>query len=323
MTTNTLKTGVIGLGNMGRHHVRNYFELEQSTLTAVMDPNNETATKYATQYNCNAYSNLDEMLEKESLDAVTITAPTSLHYQIAKQVIQKGIHVLIEKPISDTLETAEELIQLSQKHNVTLMVGHIERFNPAIIKLKEIIDSGQLGKITSLISKRIGMFPTQIKDANVMIDLAVHDIDIFSYLLGKQPDKVHSNSGRALITDREDYAELFLTYADQSGYIQVNWITPVRIRNLAITGTKGYAELNYMTQELDLYKTDYTSTKQTDGSTSISFNESTKQPQTFEKKEPLAAELSHFLNCIQENKTPITPGKHGHNALKIALNAMK
>jgi UDP-N-acetylglucosamine 3-dehydrogenase len=317
-----IKVAVIGLGNMGKHHVRNYSELSQSDLVAVCDLQENLTKEFATKYKCNAYTNLDTMLESEKIDAISITVPTKFHFEIAKKIISKKINTLIEKPICDTTEKATELIKLAKKNNTIIMIGHIERFNPAVIKLKEIIDEGKLGKVTSLISRRVGAFPAQIKDANVIIDLAVHDIDIFSYMLGKQPDKVYANAGRALINGREDYAEILLTYGDQNGMMQVNWITPIRIRSLSITGTKGYAELNYMTQELKLYESNYHEDHDDFGDFIIKFGNPTQHEIYIDKKEPLAEELTHFLTCIIESKHPLISGETGIQALQTALDVM-
>ncbi len=321
--TSPLNVGVIGLGNMGKHHVRNYSNLSTASLVAVCDVQADIAKQFEDQYHCRAFTDLDQMLDQANLDAVSITVPTRFHYEIAKKVIQSGVHLLVEKPICDSVADSEELIQLAKDHKVTLMVGHIERFNPAVIALKKLIDDGHLGKVTSLISKRVGAFPAQIKDANVIIDLAVHDIDIFSFLLNKNPDQIHGNAGRALIDGREDYAEIFLAYGDQNGFIQVNWITPIRIRNLAVTGTKGYAELNYMTQELTTYQSNYHQDFDNFGDYIIKFGIPNKQEVLIEKKEPLALELAHFISCIQTQSSPLITGEVGLKALDIALTVMK
>ena len=317
-----IKVAVIGLGNMGKHHVRNYSELGDAHLVAVCDLQENLTNEFEKKYNCKGYTNLTKMLENERIDAVSITVPTALHYPIAFEVISKKIHVLIEKPICDTVEKAEKLLKLAETNHTIVMIGHIEPFNPAVQKLKEIIDNNELGKVTSLISRRVGAFPAQIKDANVIIDLAVHDIDIFSYILNKQPDTIYGNAGSALINGREDYAEIMLTYGDQNGMMQVNWITPIRIRKLSVTGTKGYAELNYMTQELTVYESNYHEDHDDFGDFIIKFGNPTEHQIDIEKKEPLKEELNHFLLCIKENKKPLIHGKVGIQALQTALSVM-
>ena len=319
---NKLKVAVVGLGNMGRHHVRNYSEIDEAELVAICDINQPIVDQFSKDFNCNGYTNFTAMLESESIDALSITAPTVHHFSIAYEAISNNIHVLIEKPICDSIEKAEQLQTLANEKNVLIMIGHIERFNPAVQKLKELIETNALGEITSLLSRRVGVFPAQIKDANVVIDLAVHDIDIFSYLLNKEPTQIYGNAGSALINDREDYADIMLTFGKQNGLIQVNWITPVRIRTLAITGTKGYAELNYMTQELTLFKSNYFQDKDKYGDDIIKFKDPSKEIIQVEKKEPLAEEIRHFLKCINNQKQPLINAKTGIQALSTALAVM-
>lgn len=314
-----LKVGVIGLGNMGKHHARNYFEMPQAHLVAVMDVRSAIADEFALAYHCHSYTTVADMLANETLDAVTITVPTHLHFEIASQVIAAGVSVLIEKPIADTVEDAQRLIDLAKAKGVILMVGHIERFNPAVTQLKALIEAGKLGQLTTISARRVGVFPAQIKDANVIIDLAVHDIDVMSYLFDREPDRIVGSAGRALVQDREDYADILLTYGNQHGLLQVNWITPVRIRGLTVTGTKGYAELNYMTQELTFYESQLTHTQDALGDPAIKFGDPIRHDIKIEKQEQLRLELSHFLDCVATGKSPLVSGEVGLMALKHAL----
>ncbi len=316
-----MKTAVVGAGNMGKHHARVYTELKGSNLVAIVDTNGK-AKEDAKRLGCNFYKSCNELIENEKPDAVSVCVPTSMHHKIASELIQAGVNVLIEKPISSSVSEANNLVDLSKKHNVKLMVGHIERYNPAVQKLKEIIKAGQLGEITSLLARRVGLFPPQIKDMNVIIDLAVHDIDIFGYLLEKQPIEIFSNSGKA-IGNREDYASILLKYNGASGLIEANWITPVKIRLLNVTGTKGYAELNYITQNLVVHESNYEKGHDQFGDFVLKFGEPRRTEVHVEKQEPLKLELQHFLECIKSNKTPITSGEDALKTLDIALKAIK
>ena len=263
------------------------------------------------------------MIEREELDVVSIAVPTRLHKKVALDIISKGINVLIEKPIASTLKEAHKIIEEAKKNKIKLTVGHVERFNPAVRKLKEIIQQGKLGNIISIIAKRVGPFAPQIKDAGVLIDLAVHDIDIINYLLEKEPTKIYANGGKAINSYKEDYAEIFLNYGPISGYIQVNWITPVKIRELHITGTKGYAQLNYITQELNLYQSKYKKEFDDYGDFVIKFGSSKKVSIPVKFEEPLKLEIESFLKSVKENKKLEVTAKEGLNALKIALKALK
>lgn len=312
------RIAVIGLGNMGRHHVKHWSEMSEAQLVAVCDASLERATSFASQYGCTAYTDLDTLLHSEQLDAVSLTVPTFLHHTFGKQLIEHGISVLIEKPIAQTLEEADELITLAKQHGCTLMVGHIERFNPAVAALKTYVDDGKLGEIVSIISRRANMFPSQMKDANVAIDLAVHDLDIVTYFLNQAPLQIQSHFGKALIASRPDHLDIFLTYPTASAFVQVNWITPSPIRQLCITGTKGYAELDYSAKTVSVC----TSILERLDDDTVKFLPSTPFELPVHKTDALREELSHFLSCITQKTPPITSGEAGRLALQLALNAL-
>ena len=316
-----LRVAVIGIGNMGKHHVRNYSEIHGAELVAVADLNEELGTKMAEEYNCKYYQNYLEMLDTEQLDAVTVVVPSKFHHAVGLEVIARGIHLLMEKPIAMTEAEGQDLIDAAKAKGVKLMVGHIERFNPGVVKLKQIVDEGRLGRIVSVIARRVGVMPPQIQDANVLIDLGVHDIDIISYLLGRQPDRVTANGGRALLANREDYADIFLNYGDTNGVVQVNWVTPVRIRSLAITGTEGYAELNYLTQKLTVHKSVYAKTTDGFGEFLIRYGDPQTEDVVVDQKEPLRSEIESFLDSIVSGAPVVTTGEDGLQALQTALTA--
>ncbi len=317
------RIAVIGLGNMGKHHARNYALLDNVELVAVCDLNRELADATAKKFNCKAYYDYKEMLQHEQLQAVSIAVPTSFHKEVALVCITQNLDVLIEKPIASTIKDAEEIIAKAKGKNVLLQIGHIERFNPAVKKLKEVIQDGKLGEVTSIIARRVGAVPVQVRDANVIIDLAVHDIDIINYLYESLPETVLGNIGKAMIEKREDYAEIFLKYGKRSGFIQVNWITPIKIRNLSVTGSKGYAELNYITQELVVYESNYTKEMVDEyGDYVIKFGIPNKTQVGVESIEPLFLELEDFVRCVRTRQTPLVTGEIGLQALQISLDVM-
>jgi len=318
-----LKVAVIGVGNMGKNHARVYSELNNCDLVAISDLDEEKGKALSERYKCRFYKDYKEMLNNEEIDAVSIAVPTKQHKDVALDVINRKIHLLLEKPIADNIENAEGIVDAAKENNVKLFVGHIERFNPAISKLAQIIKEDRLGKITSIVATRVGGLPTQIKDANVVIDLAVHDIDIINYLIGKDPIEIHANGGEALIDSMEDYAEIFLKYGDASGFIIVNWITPIKIRRLNVTGTKGYAELDYLTQKLVVYESNYEKSYDDFGDFIVKFGTPNKVEMGIDTKEPLKEEVLEFLECIEKDKEPACNGIIALNALKIALKAIK
>lgn len=321
MRKSKLKVAVIGVGNMGRHHARNYYEMRESNLVAICDIDPGKA-ELAKQYKCAFYTDFRVMLKKEKVDALSIAVPTKHHYALAMYCIKNKKHVLVEKPIATTVPDARRMIALAAKMKVTFTVGHIERFNPGVQKMQELINQGKLGDIISIISKRVGPFAPRIKDSGVLIDLAVHDIDIIGHLLNKLPTHVTVNGGKAINKKIDDFAEIFLRYGNQSGYIQVNWITPVIIRELHVTGTKGYAHLNYITQELGFYKSRYKEQFNNYGDFVIQFGKSHRLNVPFRAHEPLRIELQSFLKNITLHTQPVVSGQDGLEALRIALRAL-
>ena len=317
-----LRVGVIGTGNMGKNHIRVYSEVPQARLIAIADPAPE-AMRLAERFGCRYYSDYKEMLKKEEIEAVSIATPTTLHCDVSESCIKQGVHILVEKPIAESVARAEKIVRMAEREGVVLAVGHIERHNPVVKKLKEIIEEGILGDITSVISRRVGVFPPQIKDANVYIDLAVHDIDIFNYLLGRLPEAVFSKSDVVLAKDREDQAVIFLDYGTTTCINHVNWITPVKIRNLAITGDKGYAELDFINQELRVYESIISKSYDSFGEFIIKFGNPRVKNIVVEKAEPLKLEIQDFLESIEEGRAPLVRGEDGVSALKIALLAQK
>ena len=318
-----MRVGVIGTGAMGKNHARIYSEMRGVSLVGIADPDLKAGRSLASSLGCKHYSDYRDMLRKGRPDAVSVCVPTALHFEVAKDVIAHGCSLLVEKPITKSVADAEELVSMARKAGVRLAVGHIERFNPAVQKLKSIIDRGSLGQITSILARRVGLFPPRIKDANVIIDIGVHDIDVFNYLLGKEPQSIFSCAGKALINDREDYADIFLKYNGTNGIIQVNWITPVKIRVLNVTGTKGYAELNYITQDLVIYESIYRKTYDRFGDFVVLFGEPKKRHIRINKQEPLKLELRDFIDAVRKGRDPLVTGEDGLRVLRTAVAIME
>lgn len=323
MANKKVRVAVIGAGNMGRYHVRNYMNIPQANLVAIADLN--PATEHmAKEHGIKHYINYKEMLDNENLEAVSIVVPTPFHAQVGKDVITRGINALVEKPIAASVAQANKLIELAKKHKVVFTVGHIERFNPVVRKLKQLIDSGKLGTVSSIVSKRVGGFPQVEPKTDVIIDLAVHDIDIMNYLLGKYPKKIHSHGSQTIHSSKVDSAHILLDYGDASGFAQANWMTPVKIRTISVTGSKGYAEGNYITQELVYYE--HNMKKVNEGFETFVMTLGTPKKRTIKVafQEPLAIELKNFLGHIRGNgKYPLVDPLDAREALRIAHAAIK
>lgn len=298
-----LKAAVIGIGNMGSNHLRVLSELSEVELVAISDINREKCIEVAKKYNIKCYADFVEMIKEETLDFVCICVPTSLHWKVARKCIENGIHVLLEKPITDKISDAEDLLMLAERKQVKLLVGHIERFNPIVQKLMDLIIEHSIGDTISIIARRVGILPPQIQDADVAIDMAIHDVDIINCLLRELPKNTHVIRRYSLITDRVDTVEFFMEYSRTVAYIQANWITPIKIRKLNITGTKGYLEMDYINQTIELHES-----SKINNYVVISV----------EKKEPLKEEILYFINSIiQDDKVD---SQFALDALKIVLS---
>jgi UDP-N-acetylglucosamine 3-dehydrogenase len=324
MPTHKTRVAVIGGGNMGKNHLRNYFNLPEAELVGLADVNPD-AKSLAKEYKTKFYTDYKVMLDELKPEAVSIVVPTPLHFEITKEAFKHGIHVMLEKPISSTVKEADELIRLAEKQHIVFTIGHIERYNPIIIKLKTMVDEGKIGRITSVVCKRVGGFPAIEPMTDVIIDLAVHDIDIISYLLGKQPTKIFSHGSRTHHTKQIDSAEILMDYGDASGFVQANWLTPVKIRTIALTGSMGYLEGNYITQELEYYKHNMIKTPNKGFSNFvIKMGEPKKEIIKVDFEEPLAAELKAFLAKINgDTKSYLIDPQDAREALYLALKAVK
>lgn len=314
-----IKVGVIGVGSMGQNHARIYFHSDNAQLVAVSDAYEEQAQKIARHYNTKAYRNYQEMLQQEDIDAVSIAVPTSLHYEIALAALEAGKHILLEKPIAPTEEEAQLIIDKAVQKNLKLMIGHIERFNPAIQELKIRLQRGELGEIYKIDVQRIGPFPARITDVGVIVDLSVHDLDIINYLIEDVPIRIYAETQQRLHPHHEDSVTALLRYKQGALVIlNINYLSPTKVRQLRIFGKKGMFLVNYLDQELFFYENKGFTTD-----TWESVTEGDMKKLIISKKEPLQIEIEAFLNSIRENTTVPVSGTQGIEVLKIAHAIMK
>jgi predicted dehydrogenase len=294
-----LPVGVIGAGNMGRHHIRNYYEMPEANLVAIADPNLQSeGRELAENYQAAYYADYVEMLDDKQPSAVSIAVPTYLHYEIASKTLERGIHTLIEKPIARDEDQATDLIKLAKRHNTVLTVGHIERYNPVVLELKKMIDRGDLGTIQSIISQRLGGFPRTEPESDVVTDLAIHDIDIISYLMESEPEILGAHGTNTFHSSELDSAEILLRYGNASGFVQANWTTPTKIRQLSVSGSRGYVTANYITQEITTFEHSAFRTQDNFSTFVRRLGEPTRKVIKFEQdamSEPLRRELGAFV----------------------------
>ena len=302
----TINVGVIGVGAMGYNHARVYSKLENANLVAVADVVKPTLDKVCKKYKTKGYSEIEDLLKNPEIEAVSVCVPTTFHHEVVMQAIKYGKHVLVEKPIAFTAEEAEEMIDAAKKAGVKLATGHVERFNPAVQKAKELIENEVIGDLVTISAKRVGPFPPRIKDVGVAIDLAIHDLDVMNFLIEAPVKQVYSTMSSILDqSDFEDHAEIMVSFdEDITGILEVNWLTPYKRRQIEITGTEGIITIDYIAQSLEVYG-------------------KFAQDIQITPVEPLSKELKSFLCKIEADEEPEITGEDGLKALKMVLAANK
>jgi len=243
----SVKVGVVGVGYLGQHHARIYSEIPETTLVGVVDINQERAREIAKRYSTTPYYDYRELFGK--IDAVSIVVPTVLHRLIAGHFIEEGINILIEKPVTTTLEEARELMEMANKKKVVLQVGHIERFNSAVIELSKIID-----RPVFIDCYRMGPYTNRNTDVGVVLDLMIHDIDIVMSIVKSKVTKI-SAFGYPVFSRQEDIANSQILFENGCiANLTASRITRKKIRRMEVTEVDAFISIDYLEQELAVYK---------------------------------------------------------------------
>ena len=313
-----IRAGLIGLGSMGRNHLRVLGGMSGVRLVAIADPDRAalTATVGST---AQPFTEPMTMLAEAELDAVVIAAPTTSHLPLTLAALERGIAVLVEKPLAATPPEADLIVTAASREGAPpVQVGHIERFNPAILELGRLLESGWLSNVFAISSRRAGPFPDRIRDVGVTVDLATHDVDILCAIAGERPARVSAETARRIHAEHEDL--LFGLMSFPSGTVamlDVDWLTPAKRRQLTVLGAEGMFELDYLTQRLTFARaTDMTKPKLIRG-----------YAPTFESDvvelrvatgEPLVAELEAFVHVLRAGGRPVVDAADGRWAVMLA-----
>ena len=243
-----------------------------------------------------------------------------MHYQVARACLMAGCHVLVEKPLAATLESAETLIHLAERLGRVLMVGHIERYNPAITELKRHLAAGRLGRIFQIHTRRLGPFPARVHDVGVVMDLATHDLDIMRYLTDSEAIRLYAETRRELHPAHEDLFAGMVRFANGIlGTLEINWLTPTKIREVYVTGERGMYSVDYITQDLRFFEN--ADTNGDDWATMHLLRGVTEGSVTkfaIHKREPLRAELEAFVAQVRGEGAPVANGYDGYAAMSLA-----
>ncbi len=302
-----LGVAVIGVGFWGRNHVRVFSELSETELVAVCDVNLERAKTIVGQYDgVEAYGDSRKLLKRKDIEAVSICTWTTTHAVEAMRALKAGKHTLVEKPLASTIKEARKIVDFAKQRDRHLMVGFIERFNPSVQRAKDLLKKGKIGELVSATAKRVSKWPERIGDVGVVKDYAIHEIDIMRKIFEDEPTTVFARIGNLKHTKFEDYAQIMLTFMrGKTAFIEANWLTPDKIRNLTLTGSDAIMSLDYLKQEI-----------------TVETSEKTLKPR-YEWREPLKLELQHFVKSLLRDEEPEVTGVDGLKALMIAEAAIK
>ncbi len=307
-----IRAAVVGLGNMGKNHVRILRGFPAVEVVAICDSDPECLASLAGNGTARAYTGYQEMLAKEDLDMVSIAVPTRAHAEVAAAAIRNGIHLMLEKPIAATISEAQALGSQAKAAGVRLAVGHVERFNPAVVELKRQIDLGRVGQVWKLHATRSNPFSVRERDIGVIHDLATHDIDIMRFLLEAEVEEVSAQVRRGVRTPFEDLAVGWLRFATGAvGLIDVNWVSPTKVRRLEVLGERGALILDYSDQTITAHEEGRLSE---DAGTAGKLVGSVP----LAKDEPLRLELAAFVEAIVCDREPAVSAADAIAALAIA-----
>jgi predicted dehydrogenase len=302
-----VSVGVVGVGTMGQHHARVYEALPEATLVGVTDADDERAADIAAQYGTVAYD-FEELLDR--VDAVTIAVPTQYHRDIASTCLEAGVDVLIEKPIARSVSEAEELIEIAAANDRILQVGHIERFNPAIEALQDFVDDLNIVSITA---ERLGPPPERRIDDSAVMDLMIHDIDIVLSLLDETPQTV---TGAGVKQNR--HATATMTFdSDTIAKLTASRLTQKKVRKLDIVAEECLVRVDYMSKDVEIHRQSRPEYITDDVDIHYRHESIVERPMV-DSTEPLANELSAFIDAISNRTIPVVDGEDGLTALQLA-----
>ncbi|MFV1974214.1 MAG: Gfo/Idh/MocA family protein [Candidatus Scalindua sp.] len=318
-----LKVAVIGAGHLGKEHARIYSEIPEVSLVGVVDTNKDTGEAVARRCKTRYYSSVKEVLNK--VDVASVVVPTKSHYEITRDLLNNGIHVLVEKPMTGTVSEAEDLIKLSRQSSTILQPGYIERFNPALEAIKKLDVS-----VKFIECHRLSPFTFRSADIGVVLDLMIHDIDIILYLSKSKVKKIDA-VGVNVIADKEDIANARIQFENGCvANITASRVSFEPMRRIRLFSENSYISLDYQKQEALIYKKSPkltlksidTKSKGVSNITDLknfSFGDMLKIERIkMDNQEPLRKELESFIDCVKNGKQPVVSGEEGIKAIKIA-----
>ena len=317
-----INVGVVGYGYWGPNLVRNFATSERTRVVAVSDLDPKRLAAASRLYpGIRTTTDAAEIFAAADIDAVAIATPVRFHFDLALAALRAGKHVLVEKPMTESCEQARTLIDEAAKRKLTLMVDHTFIYTPAVQKMRELVQSGAIGDVYYYDSTRVNLGLFQ-HDVNVLWDLAVHDLSIIEYVLGKVPNAVSATGVSHVAGAPENIAYLTMFFADSTiAHVNVNWLAPVKVRQTLISGSKKMIVFNELdpSEKIKVYDKGIVLNDDQDQLNSVIAGYRTGDmwaPQ-LANTEALAAEVRHFADCIETGATPLTDGVMGYNVVKV------
>lgn len=315
--TNTIKVAVIGAGCMGRNHLKTYKSLSGVELVGVYDIFPEAAQKAAEMFGIKAFSSMEEVAEE--VDAVSVVTTSITHADVGEFFLNKGIHCLMEKPLATTEEGCQRLINAAKANNVTLLVGHIEQFNPAVEQMHKILSNS--GKIRALTAQRMSAASGRITDVDVAMDLMIHDVEVVMSLVKSEVKDLHVSAVKTPDhASGKDYITALIEF--ENGVIAdltASRITQARVRTLAVTTDTNYIDMDFINQSINVHtqgRMPYVNQEEIPDWMNYGLKGSVEQL-FIPTNQPLQAELNHFISCVNGQATPRITGEDALLALRV------
>ncbi len=317
-----IRVGIVGLGYWGPNLVRCFSDLENCKVTTVCDQNYDQLLRIKDHFpGVYPIENFDALLDRDLVDAVVIATPTASHFELSMKALEHDLHVLVEKPLAQTSAQCRKLIDAANVRNRTLFVGHVFLHSAPVIKLREIIASGELGNISYISSRRLNLGPVR-KDVSALYDLAPHDISMMLYLLDQQPETVACSGFDRLSPGIHDVCNLTMKFAgNRMGMVHVSWLDPRKERVLTVVGDKKMAVYDDLDQEkIKIFDKGIDTPASSSGDFAdfqLAYRYGGSYSPFIQEREPLKAECAEFIRCISEGDVPLTDGINGLQVVEV------
>jgi predicted dehydrogenase len=312
------RVALVGAGQMGRHHARVVSESDRAELVGIVDPH-ESANAVASMRHVPRFESIEELLRSRRPDLAIVAVPTAAHADAVSALLGAGVHVLVEKPIAGTVEEAVHMIQLAEEQGLILAVGHVERFNPAVRALRDKLRANELGRVFQVHARRLSPFPARVGDTGVTFDLATHDLDLMCELAGR-PLRLSAETDRKAHRSHEDLLAAILRFESGAiGLLEVNWLTPTKVRQLTVTGERGTFVVDYLNQHLTLHENAHESESWSTLDIFDGVTEGNVIRFAIPRTEPLRAQFEAVIAAVEGVEIEYVDGAAGLRALRLAL----